>query len=30
MDELYTVEWSKCVFDNFENLGISQNSSVFW
>ena len=30
MEELYTVEWSKRVFDNFENSGISQNTSVFW
>jgi len=30
MDEIYTVEWSKLVFDNFENSDISQNTSVFW
>jgi len=30
MDEFYTVEWSKLVFDNFENSAISQNTSVFW
>jgi len=30
MDELYTLEWSKLVFDNFENSDISQNTSVFW
>jgi len=30
MDELYTLEWSKPVFDNFENSDISQNTSVFW
>ena len=30
MEELYTVEGSKLVFDNFENSGISQNTSVFW
>ena len=30
MDELYTVEWSKLVFDNFENSSLSQNSSIFW
>jgi len=30
LDEIYTVEWSKLVFDNFENSDISQNTSVFW
>jgi len=30
MDDLYTVEWSKLVLDNFENSDISQNTSVFW
>jgi len=30
MDELYTGEWSKLVFDNFENSAISKNTSVFW
>ena len=30
MDETYTVELSKIIFDNFENSGISQNSYVFW
>jgi len=30
MDELYAMEWSKLVFDNFENSAISQNTSVFW
>jgi len=30
MDDLDTVEWSKLVFDNFENSDISQNTSVFW
>jgi len=29
MDALYTVEWSKLVFDNFESSDISQNTSVF-
>jgi len=29
MDEIYTVEWSKRVFDNFENSDISQKHFCF-